>query len=509
MSSVVTQPPAAAINRERDLPALALGFVLWIAAGMVTVELLVAARYGIHRDELYFLACARHLAWGYVDQPPLIPTLAWFAMHTLGTSAFALRVFPALAGGGVVVLSACMARELGGARKAQVLAALAAATSPQLLGMFHLLSTAAFDALFWAAVSFVVLRLLRTGDERLWLVVGALAGVGLLNKFNLAFLLGGLAVGLLLDHRARMFRSRWLWGGAAIALLLWLPNVVWNAQHDWAAVEMMHRLHAENSDTGAVLGFIPSQLVVVGPVLIVLWLAGLRRLLRSTFARPFGLTYIVLLVVYALSGAKPYYFAGMYFVLFAAGGVWAEDRLNRRQPPRGLRGWIALMLAGLLIGLPLTLPVLPERALPKSNWEEDINKDLSATVAWRSFVGQVATVVSALPPTERADVVVFVGDYGAAGAIDLWGRKYGLPRAISGHNAYWWWGPGAARDRATTIAVNFSRSYLLTRFSDVERAGTVKTPGNVWSEERDAPIWFCRGQRDTWARMWPALRHYS
>ncbi|MBV8462815.1 MAG: glycosyltransferase family 39 protein [Acidimicrobiales bacterium] len=506
--TVVSRPAGPSRPPTRGLEPVTRA--VWVVAGLfVALELAVSARYGLHRDELYFLACARHLAWGYVDQPPLVPALAWVQVHAFGTSAPALRVVPALAGGAAVVFSGLMARELGGARRAQTLAALAAATSPQVLGACHLLSTAAIDQFFWAAITLVVLRILRTEDHRLWPLVGLLFGLGLLNKWNIAFLAVGLVVGLLATGRARMFGSSGPWLAGAVALLLWVPNLVWNAGHDWAEVSMLHSLHQENGSLGNVLSFIPAQLVVVGPVLIVLWIAGLRWLLRSTTARPVGVTYLFLLAVFTVTGAKPYYLAGMYFVLFAAGGVWAERRLLDKVPPKGLRGWTALLVAGAVVALPLTLPVIPESWLPTGSWESSINKDLSATVGWQQFVDQVAQISHGLSPSERRHLVVFTGDYGAAGAIDLWGPSVGLPHAISGHNSYWWWGPAGARNGATAIAVDLPRSYLQTIYAQVLPAGAVATPGNVWSEERDDPIWICRGQRTTWAAAWPSAKHYG
>jgi 4-amino-4-deoxy-L-arabinose transferase-like glycosyltransferase len=503
------QPGPGTPETRAGRPPLWRAGVFGVAGGFVLLELAVSARYGFHRDELYFLACARHLAWGYVDQPPFVPAVAWFSTHVAGGSVVALRAWPALAGGLAVVLTALMARELGGGRKAQLIGALAAATSPLFLATFHLLSTAAFDDFFWAAITCAVLRYLRTGDERWWLVIGCLAGVGLMNKLNVAFLLAGLVVGLLLGGRTRVLSSRWLWAGAGVAILFWLPNIIWNAQHHWAALAMLQSLHHENSTLGASLGFIPSQLIVVGPVLLVLWLAGLRRLFRTDFARPLAIAYVFLLVVFAVSGGKPYYLAGMYFVLFGAGGVWAEERLDSRSPARGLRGWAALMIAGCVLALPLALPVLPERALAQGSWEGNINKDLSATVGWRAFVQQVARVSEALPPAQRAHLVIFTGDYGAAGAVDEYGSRYGLPPAISGHNNYWWWGPGTAGAGATTIAIDLPESYLLTIFSQVTPAGAVATPHDVWTEERGDPIWICRDQRVSWAHAWPQARHYD
>jgi hypothetical protein len=475
----------------------------------VLLELALSARYGFHRDELYFLACARHLAWGYVDQPPFVPAAGWVATHLFGSSLTAIRVFPALAGGATVVITAFMARELRGGRKAQAIAALAAATSPQVVGAFHLLSPTPFDMFFWAAICWVFLRLLRTGNQQLWLLIGLFAGVGLMNKLNVAFLLFGLGAGVVLARRGRVLLDPWVAAGAGVALVIFLPYVVWNAQHDWASLSMLHSLHGENSTVGATLQFIPAQFFVVGPVLIVLWLAGLRRAFASPGTKPIGIAYLVLLALFTLTGAKVYYLAGIYFVLFAFGGVWAEARLDARQPARGLRGWVTLMLVGLVTGLPFTLPVLPESAMPKTSSFGTADKDLSATVGWPQFVHQVADVATSLPLRQRTHLVVFTGDYGAAGAVDQYGSAYGLPHAISGHNSYWWWGPTGARSGATTIAVNLSRSYLLTIFSEVRSAGTVATPNGVWSEERGDPIWICSGQKISWATAWPAAKHYG
>jgi Dolichyl-phosphate-mannose-protein mannosyltransferase len=496
--------------RPSTLAPLSTRPVLGIAAGFLALELTVSGRYGFHRDELYFLACAHHLAWGYVDQPPLVPLLAWLSSHVFGTSPEAIRILSAIAGASAAVVAALMARELGGGRRAQVLATLATATSPQVLAACHLLSTTAFDELFWSLACYATLRILRLPEApQWWLVLGAAVGIGLLNKWNIGFLAAALVVGFVVGGRGRDFLTPWPWAAAGIAVALWLPNLVWNAQHQWAEVAMTRSLHQESGGLGAALGFIPSQVLVVGPVLVVFWVAGLRRLLRERRWRPIGIAYLVLLIAFMLTGAKSYYLAGMYFVLFAAGGVWAETRLLTHRPPKGLRGWVALMLAGLVFALPLSLPVLPQAALPTTSWESNINKDLSATVGWPQFVLQVATIADRLPAQDRARLVIFTGDYGAAGAIDLWGDQYGLPQAISGHNSYWWWGPGTASDDSTTIAINLPAAYLETIFTRVRAAGRVQTPQNVWTEERGDPIWICTGQETTWSGAWLTARHYG
>jgi 4-amino-4-deoxy-L-arabinose transferase-like glycosyltransferase len=492
-----------------QVPPLYLKPVLAIVAGMIGVEMAVSARYGIHRDELYFLACARHLAWGYVDQPPFVPAVARVATGLFGPSAVALRVFPAVAGGASVLFTGAMARELGGGRQAQIVAALAAAASTETLATVHLLSTAAFDLFFWSAITLMVMRMLRTEERRWWLAIGAVGGIGLLNKYNVVFLFAGLAVGMVLSNRRRLLTNRWALLGGGIALIILSPNVIWNAQHHWAAISMLHSLQQENGGIGASVKFIPAQFVIVGPILIVLWIGGLVRLLRHPFARTLGISYLSLVVLDTLAGAKPYYLGGMYFVLFAAGGLWIEERRARRGRPGGLWRIVALIVVGEALLLPFALPTLPVDTLAKGPEEGNLNKDLSATVGWQQMTRQVADIASALPPANRAHLVVFTGDYGAAGAVDLYGSSQGLPNAISGHNNYWIWGPTNASDDSTTIAVNLSRAYLQTIFRNVVPAGSVNTPYGVWTEERGDPIWICTGQRVNWARAWPDAKHYG
>jgi 4-amino-4-deoxy-L-arabinose transferase-like glycosyltransferase len=479
---------------------------------MTGLELVVASRYGMHRDELYFLECARHLSWGYVDQPPLVPAVARLVLALFGPSVFWLRFLSALAGGGTVVMTGLTARQLGGGRQAQIIGAVAAACSAQTLATFHLLSTAAFDIFFWSAIIYLLTRLLTSEDPRWWLAVGAAFGAALLNKLNVGYLAIGALAGLLVCRRWSLLRSKWLAAGAAVAAVIAIPDVAWNATHHWAQVSMLQSLHRENSTLGASLGFIPSQLIVVGPVLAWVWLPGLKRLHRHPAGRPLAVAYLVLLVLYALAGAKSYYLAGMYYALFAAGGLYVEERLAGRSGsprPGALRNWMAAMACAAVVGLPLTLPVLPQSALATGPWESSINKDLSATVGWPAFTRQIGDIAAGLPEKERDRLVIYTGDYGAAGAIDLYGPADHLPPAISGHNNFWWWGPAGAPNQSTTIAIDLPRSYLLTMFRQVEPAGVVSTPGNVWTEERADPIWICTGQTETWAHAWPGARHYD
>jgi len=504
-------PPAGSSAAPVRLAPFARGPVLATAAVMCTLELAMASRYGIHRDELYFIACARHLSWGYVDQPPLVPAVARVVLDLFGPVTFWLRVPSALAGAATVVMTGLSARQLGGGSRAQTVAAVATATSAQNLAAFHLLSTAEFDIFLWSVLTYLFLRMLRAEDPRWWAAIGAIGGVALLNKLNVGFLVIGIAAGLVVCRRWALLRTRWLLVGTGLAVALASPDVIWNATHHWAQLSMLHNLHQENSTVGASLGFIPSQLIVVGPVLAWVWIPGTKRLLNHPVGRPLGVAFVVLLGLYALVGAKSYYLAGVYPVVFAGGGLLVEERLaaRRTNSPRTAAPRIAAMVAGAVVALPLVLPVIPESALATGTWEGSINKDLSATVGWKDMTRQIATIVSTVPSSEHDRLVLYTGDYGAAGAIDLYGPSYGLPHAISGHNNYWWWGPSDAPDKSITIAIDLPASFLRTMFAHVEPAGVVTTPHNIWTEERDDPIWICTGQTESWAQAWPAARHYD
>jgi 4-amino-4-deoxy-L-arabinose transferase-like glycosyltransferase len=477
--------------------------VLVVAGSTFVVLMAVSTRYGWHRDELYFIACGRRLAWGYVDQPPFVPAVARVSEALFGTSLAGLRLWPALALVGVVLMTAAIARELGGGAFAQGLAALATGICPLFLGEGHLLATATFDLFFWTAITLVVVRLLRTGDQRLWLAAGALAGMGLQNKHSVVFLLFGLLAGLLLTPERRQLASPWLWGGIAMAALIWAPNVIWHAQHDWPVFDMLDSLREEGGTEARIL-FIPSQLFVLS-TLAVLWIPGLIWLLRDRDGRPWSslaVAYLALVALFVITGGKPYYAAGIYPVLLAAGaGVWERGAHRRRA--------LVWVVAGGLVAMPLAIPVAPV-SLAQHHPIEDLEMEFGSQLGWHDLVEQVAQVRDSLPPAQRRSLTIFTGDYGAAGAIDLWGHEYDLPKAVSGHNNYWIWGYDRAVDGATTIVLGLGLPRVLSRvFEGCVLKVRVGQPHDVAAEEAGAPIYVCQRPRASWAELWPQLRHYS
>jgi 4-amino-4-deoxy-L-arabinose transferase-like glycosyltransferase len=505
------------------IPSFAFREVLAIAGGTVALLLVVATRYGYHRDELYFLEASRHMAWGYVDQPPLSIALIWVSRTLFGDSLLALRVLPAIAAGGVVVFAGLLAREFGGERFAQAFGALVVGLSPLPLVAGHLAGPTIYDLLAWAAVSWLVVRILRTGRDRLWLVVGVVVGLALLNKETILLLLGGLVLGLLLDRRWEVFRSPWLWMGALVAVVMWSPNLVWEGANAWPTVEMSRNLQADHSGLGVSLTFPVIQLLMPGLWAAPIWMAGLWAMWREPRFRPYRAFATAYPILFALVGIvigdRPYYLGGLYFVLLAAGTVVTEEVVagarrffsakaaRRRLVWRSASSAVAFVAIAGVIGVPVALPVLPATALATVPLQ-NVNYNLGEMIGWSLMVRQIARAYRSVPEAERAHTVILTSNYGEAGAIDRYGPRLGLPRAYSGHNSYWWW--GRPPDGTTTVvAVGFDRRYLQEFFRSVLPTGSLHNGAGVDDDEEGALLSICRGPRAPWVALWPRLRHYG
>jgi 4-amino-4-deoxy-L-arabinose transferase-like glycosyltransferase len=508
---------------DHELAPFAARAVLAIALATVAVLLALAARDGYHRDELYFLEASRHLALGYVDQPPLSVLGAWLSRNLFGAgSLVGLRAIPALLDGAAVILTGLIARELGGSRLAQLFAALCAAVSGFLI-IGHLAGPTAYDLVGWLATSLLVIRILRTGQERLWLACGLLVGVSLEGKDTILLLCFGVGIGLFVNRQARVLGSPYLWAGAAIALALWAPNLIWDAVKDWPTAEMDRSLRAEHSSLGAAAAFPGIQILLPNILLLPVWIAGWWALIREqrfrryrSFALAYVVQFVLLLIVIP---DRPYYLAPLYGVLFAAGAIRVDETVcgSRRLLRAGISErrllWrsprvavIYALVAGIVIA-PIALPVLPPSALATVALQK-VNYNLGETIGWQSFTQTVARVYRSLAPDERRQAVLLTANYGEAGALDRYGAGLGLPPAFSGHNSYWWWGPPHA-DRATTIAVGYDRGDLLRYWSRVTLAARNHNRWGVSNDEEDTPIWVCRQQREPWRTIWPRLKHYG
>jgi hypothetical protein len=478
-------------------------FVVPLAALVLVVEILFANGYGYHRDELYFRTAARHPAVAYDDEGALTPFVGRFDETVFGRTPRGLRVASALVAAAAVVLVALLARELGAESRGQIVAAAATAGAGFVLALGHILSTTTFDLAVWLGTLLVVARLLAGGDERLWLVVGAFVGVGLENKQLPLLLVVALAVGLAFDGKLLgIVRSRWLWLGAALGVAIWLPNLLWQAAHDWPqlalAEDIRHDDGAENRTT-----LLPLQILLVGPPLAPILAVGLWGLLRNATLRPWralGIAYLVLLALVFASAGRPYY-AGPYLLcLLAAGSVVIGRWLTTRARVAAVGGALVLNAA---VAVAIVLPVVPADRL-QSTPIPNLDEDAIEMVGWPQLVRTVGRVYAALPADERRTAVVFTGNYGEAGAIDRFGPALGLPRAYSGQNAYARFGipPGSA---GPVIVLGYDDPSVDFRACD--RAATIDNGAGLDNEEQGGAVFVCAGPREPWAREWGRLRH--
>ena len=466
-------------------------WTLGVAAALVALLVSTAGRYGPHRDELYFVAAGDRLAWGYPDQPPLTPAIARVVSEIAPGSLVALRSVSALAMAAVVVLAALCAQELGGGAAAQGLAAVVTASSALTLAFGHLLSTATFDLLAWAVLLWLALRALLRDEPRTWLLVGVVAGVALENKTLVLGLLAGLTVGVIITAEARHhLRSPWVWAGAAVALLLWLPNLLWQANAGWPQLELAGDIQGEYGALGERIAYVGLQLVHVSPLATPLWIFGIVRLLRDERlrrARPIAWSYLVLALIFLVAGGKAYYLAGTTPVLLAAGSVALVERWSQR---RVRQATVALVLVA-AVGWPVGLPLLPV------SWWADtpyaaVGEDQGNTIGWPAVVASVRQAVD-----ESGAAIVLTSNYGEAGAAEWYG--VGAP-VFSGHNGFARWGP-PPEGAGPVVVVGFEETAgRLEGCREVDRIDV-----GVDNEEQGKTVLVCDGPVGGWAAVWPQL----
>jgi len=478
-----------------------------IAGAKLAFHLATASLYGLHRDEFYYLAAGRHPAAGYVDQPPLTPLAyrAWSAIF--GSSQLSLHAMAAALSVPMVVLAALMARELGGGRWAQRVTMTVAAVGTIFTTTFHFASTATFDLEFWALATWLLLRLLRTGDGRLWAPIGAVAGVGFENKHTMVVWCAAVALGLLVCRRWRLLATGWLAVGAALFVVLATPNLVWQATHHWTSLTFYSALRHRTASQNLVL-FWPMQLGLMTAAGTVLVVGGLRWLRRHADAEPFRPlwpAFAAVVVFYFVTAGKGYYPGSIYLPVVAAGAVAVE----RAWTAAGRRRLLAAVVATGLVAAPVFTPILPAGAATSLGLDK-INSDLGAMLGWRDIVDQLAGVYRALPAAQQGSAVFLTRDYSEASALTYWRHEEKVPAAISGHNNVWLWGWAPAAHARTVIAVGIPPSTLDRYFATVTLAGKLHARhGAIDPIEDGVRVWVCTGRRAPWATMWPSLRFYA
>jgi 4-amino-4-deoxy-L-arabinose transferase-like glycosyltransferase len=487
-------------------------YLVALALVTIAVQLAVSGRYGFHRDELATLDDARHLAWGFVAYPPITPFFGRLSLTLFGTSLVGFRFFAFVAQAAVVVLTGLMAREMGGRRGAQLVAA--AAATPFALAGGALMQYVAFDGFCWALAAYFVVRLLASDDPRWWLAIGTAIGLGMMTKYTMGFFVIGIVAGVVATRAREYMASKWLWLGVALSILVFLPNLVWQAQHQFVSLDFLKHIHERDIRWGRSKNFLPDQLklTLLG---FPLWLAGLYYSLLAWEGRRFrmlGWMYLVPLALFVAAKGRGYYLAAAYPMLYAAGAVWGEQLLRTmsRVWGSGLRiaAWSALAI-DVAFAIAFALPVAP---INSSWWKHAvaIRGDFPEELGWQELVKTAAQIRDALPANERGRVGILAGNYGEAGAINFYGPGYGLPAAISGVNSFWYRGYGDPPPQ-TLIVIGLSRHFLEEHFSQCELAGHTSNEWGVENEEtRDHPdIYICRGLRQSWVEFWKGFQYYG
>jgi hypothetical protein len=515
------------LSQDRPLPSelwqeatLGATLLAGLAAAKLLIQLTGINHYGVFRDELYYMACGEHLAWGYIDHPPLIAFVAWVARHLFGNSLLAMRLLPVLAGAAVVWLTGLLARELGGGRLAQSLAATAILLAPANLAFDSFLSMNAFEPLFWLLCAWFVVRIMKGASPKLWLAFGAVAGIGLENKHSMLVFGFALAAGLILSGEARLFRSKWIWIAALIALALFLPNLIWEAHHGWPQIEVVRNAQKFKNVEISPFRFIVEQILFLHPLELPVWLGGLLWYFAARDGARFRFlawTYLIVLGIFIFLNGKSYYPLPIYPLLMAAGGVAFEGFVATPSRRWLAIGFTAIMVLGGAATIPFGVPLLPvESFLRYSSGvpafrvkaERDATVPLPQLYAdmfgWDDMAAVVAGVYYNLPAAERSGCAILAGNYGEAGAIDYYGPKLGLPKAISGHNSYFDWGPRQYSGDCMIIFGEGAKEFT-SLFGQVERVATISNP-HAMAVEQNMPVFLCRKPAAPLSALWPHFK---
>ncbi|HKV37602.1 MAG TPA: glycosyltransferase family 39 protein [Blastocatellia bacterium] len=498
--------------------------VAYFALARVLLYVYAGGHYGYFRDELYYIACGDHLAWGYVDQPPLVAVIVKLSRLLFGDSLHALRLFPALAGAGLIVLTGAITRELGGRRFAQVLAALAVLAAPIYLGIDSIMTMNAFEPLFWMGCAYVIILVIKRQNPKLWLWFGVLAGLGLENKYSM--LIFGVAViaGMVLTPARRFGASSWFWIAGGVALAIFLPNLIWNVRNHFPFVELMHNIKMSGRDVKlGPVEFVLQQILLVNPLAFPIWLAGLGFFLFSKRGRPYrllGFAYLIALAILMYLHGKNYYLAPIYPMLLAGGAIAVDDAIDRIGW-RWLKPAISAGLAAAAAALsPLVVPVLPVKtfleyqaafpikspATEKSHVGAPLPQLFADQFGWEEMTAVVARIYNSLPPGEQEKTAIFADNYGEAGAIDFFGPRYGLPKSISGHQSYFFWGPRNYTGEVMII-VGSGGEDLAAKFQKVEVAAKLDNPYAIPFENRS--IYLCWGLKANLKDVWPKVKNWD
>lgn len=480
-----------------------------IALAVAVVHLLTNGRYGFHRDEFQFLSDARHLDWGFVPYPPFTPFMERVGLQLFGVSLVGLRLFSVISQGAAIVVTGLMARELGGERLAQVTSALAVATSglPVFEGTEFQYSS--FDYLWWVLIAYCVIRLL-TENPQWWIAIGGFVGMGLMTKYTILFFIAGILAGMVLSSARRYFASRWFWGGVAMALVIFAPNFFWQVRHGFISMHFLQHIHVRDVRLGRANGFVKDQFIICANLAAApLWIGGLIWFLRDQRYRMLGWMYLVPFALFLIGKGRGYYLAAAYPMLLAMGAVAGERWLATLRRPWA-RVVVGTFFAGLVAyGLFVYALIVPLASSgPLKRFALKNNGDLREELGWNEMVGVVAGIRDSLPPEQRDNVGVFVGNYGEQGAVEILGPAYHLPMPISRTNSAWLRGYPAVPP-TTLIVLGFSKASVEKMFTNCRVVGRIDNPEGVENEERGGSVFVCGPPRLSWPEFWKEYEAYG
>jgi Dolichyl-phosphate-mannose-protein mannosyltransferase len=517
--------PTFAATEKRAFLSDGMPAVLAMAAALLAIHCVFNNRYDYFRDEFDYLACAKHLAWGYVDQPPVVPCLLRLTLVTIGGSLRAIRFLPALAMSATVMLTAVITRELGGRAFALICAAAAVVASPVYLNNGSLLTTNCLEPLLWTGCAYFAILAAKHDQQRYWLWFGVVAGIGMQEKYSIAVFGFGVTFGLLLTEQRRFLFNRWIWIGGLVALFIFLPNLIWNIHYDFPFVELMRNIKAEGRDVVlSPLEYFLQQCLIMQPIVAPIWIVGTVALLLWPPFRAYrflGWSYLVSLAVFIVLHGKNYYLAPIYPMLLGAGSVVLERGVGRPRLAWVKPVSIIVVLAAGAWYAPVVMPVLPvdkyiayQETLPikpprseHSHMAALLPQHFADQFGWHEIVSEVVVAWNRIPPAERADCGIFAQDYGQAGATDWYGPSYGLPPSLSGHQTWYLWGPHGYSGNCL-IVLDDSRERLEELFNQVEFVGN--SPDNPYALEKNIPVFICKEKKfgETLAKIWPSLKKW-
>ena len=522
--TMTTAPPLLQVSdKRREFLASGMAVIWAIALAKLLFHLYFNNRYGYFRDEFDYMSCGDHLAWGYVDQPPLIPFLVHISRAVLGDSLRAIRFIPALASSLLVVQTALIVRELGGRRFAMMLSAITVVIAPQYLSDGSLLGTTCLEPNLWMGCAYFAILAIKR-NPRYWIAFGIVAGLGLEEKYSIALFGFGIVVGLLLTEQRRVFVQRWIWIGAAAAALIFLPNVLWNIYYHWPFLELIRNIKAAGRDVILPAGqYFFQQTLLVNPLTAPIWITGLLAFFLSARLKPYrvlGWSYVVCYSVFFLLHGKNYYLAPIYPMLLGAGAIVIESALTR---PRV--AWLKPVIVVLLLATgvhlaPVVVPILsPDKFLAYTRYlpfklpvmehshaRAALPQWYSDQFGWNEIVAETAVAWNRLSPDERTDCGIFAQDYGQAGAIDFLGQRYGLPQSLSGHQTWFLWGPRNYSGNCM-IVLDDDRETLERLWNHVEFVGT--SADNPYALEKQLDVFICRGSKfGRLTELWPKLKRW-